>query len=34
MENGKGNYGANIKLVEGEEVLQNDSKLPKKLKMF
>ena len=25
----KGNYGANIKLVEGEEVLQNDSKLPK-----
>ena len=33
MENGKGNYGANIKLVEGA-VLQNDSKLPKKLKMF
>ena len=25
----KENYGANIKLVEGEEVLQNDSKLPK-----
>ena len=24
---GKGNYGANIKLVEGEEVLQNDSEI-------
>ena len=26
----KGNYGANIKLVEGEEFLQNDSKIAEK----
>ena len=30
----KGNYGANIKLVEGEEVLQNDSEIGKKLNEF
>ena len=30
----KGNYGANIKLVEGEEVLQNDSEIGEKLNEF
>ena len=31
---GKGNYGANIKLVEEEEVLQNDSEIAEKLNEF
>ena len=30
----KGNYGANTKLVEGEQVLQNDSEITKKLNEF
>ena len=30
----KGNYGANIKLVEGEDVLQNDSEITEKLNEF
>ena len=30
----KGNYGANIKLVEEEEVLQNDSEIAEKLNEF
>ena len=30
----QGNYGANIKLVEGEEVFQNDSKIAEKLNEF
>ena len=31
---GKGNYGANIKLVEKEKVLQNDSEIAKNLNEF
>ena len=30
---GRGNYGANIKLVEEEEVLQNDREITKKLRL-
>ena len=30
----KGNYGANMKLVEEEEVLQNDSEIAEKLNKF
>ena len=30
----KGNYGANIKLVEEQEVLQNDSQITEKLNEF
>ena len=30
----KGNYGANTKLVEGEQVLQNDSEITEKLNEF
>ena len=30
----RGNYGANIKLVEEEEVLQNDNEITEKLNDF